>query len=300
MPEFLETYLVPLTIVGILLGAVLLRIVLIHAVRKLVNNIVSGAKRSQNVTDTQALTTSPLMTARVVQRTRTLGTAANNLISITIGVLALVLVMGQLGFNPGALVAWAGVLGAGLAFGAQNIVKDVLQGLFMIAEDQLGVGDDIEIGDVSGRVEAVGIRITQVRDVHGTLWFIRNGEIVKVGNRSHAWARSILDLTFAADTDLDAAREVVERSAHDACQEPAIAVTLIDEPTVWGVERLTDGAATLRLVTTTRSGGQWELNRLLRRKLIADCATAGIALNAITAAQAPFSGMDAPRKGSNA
>ena len=109
--------------------------------------------------------------------------------------------------HPEATAAFSlitAAVGAGLGFGAQNIVKDVLNGLLMVGEDQLGVGDVVDLGPATGVVESVGIRITQVRDVNGTLWFVRNGEILRVGNLSQGWARVIIDLSVPYDSDVEA------------------------------------------------------------------------------------------------
>src|SRR5690606_10611373 len=105
--------------------------------------------------------------------------------------------------------------GAGLGFGAQNIVKDVLNGFFMVIEDQLGVGDVVDLGPATGVVESVGIRITDIRDVNGTLWHVRNGEIVRVGNLSQGWARAIIDLAVPYDTDTDEAQQLILTTALD-------------------------------------------------------------------------------------
>ena len=94
--------------------------------------------------------------------------------------------MGEFGFNLGPLIASAGVIGVALGLGAQTIVRDVLSGIFMLVEDQYGVGDEVEVLDIKGTVEKVGLRITTIRDSSGTLWYLRNGEILKVGNLSQS------------------------------------------------------------------------------------------------------------------
>ncbi|GAA3586850.1 mechanosensitive ion channel family protein [Klugiella xanthotipulae] len=292
--SFYETYRAPIQIIMIIVFAVVIRAILLTAVRKLVSQIVTGAKKSQNTDDTQALISSPLVAARIVQRTRTLGSVSNNIITITVAVVSLILVLDQMHFQLTALLASAGIVAAGLAFGAQNIVKDILNGLFMVFEDQLGVGDVVDIGDVTGRVEAVGIRITQVRDVTGTLWFIRNGEIVRVGNRSHDWSRAILDLAISADADIDLAKQLIQDTADRVVQEPRIAARVLEQPLVWGVEYLTGETVLVRLVVKTRSGSQWEIARVLREKIKSDLDANGITLSATVPAASPFSGVDGP------
>nr|WP_167150333.1 mechanosensitive ion channel family protein [Lysinibacter cavernae] len=292
--NFLQTYQVPISVVIIIVVAVVLRFVLIKSVQKVVTQIVTGAKKSQNVDDTQAIIGSPLLAARLVQRTRTLGSVSNNLITITISAVALVMILGQFGVNLTAVLASAGIVAAGLAFGAQNIVKDVLNGIFMVFEDQLGVGDEVEIGEVSGRVEAVGIRITQVRDVHGTLWFIRNGEIARVGNRSHDWSRAILDLAVAGDADIELAKEVIQSTAETVVRQPRIAARVLEQPAVWGLEYVNGDQVIIRLVVKTRSGSQWEISRVLREALKLNLDQAGITLSSTAPVAVSFSGVDGP------
>jgi small-conductance mechanosensitive channel len=204
-----------LTAVCIIGGAFLLSYILRVVIRKVVSRIVSGVKKGQNVSDTQALVNSPLAAVRLVQRTRTLGSVLMNIVNVTIGIVAIILILNV--FVPDVLGSFAlltAAIGAGLGFGAQNIVKDVLNGLFMVMEDQLGVGDVVDLSFATGVVEAVGIRVTQVRDVNGTLWFVRNGEIVRVGNMSQGWARVIIDLAVPYDTDIEAVQAKMLETAN--------------------------------------------------------------------------------------
>jgi small-conductance mechanosensitive channel len=126
------------------------------------------------------------MVARQKERARTTGTVLSSTLNSIVWIIALAMVMGEFGFNLGPLIASAGVIGVALGLGAQTIVRDVLSGIFMLVEDQYGVGDNVEVLDVKGTVEKVGLRITTVRDTNGTLWYLRNGEILKVGNLSQS------------------------------------------------------------------------------------------------------------------
>jgi small-conductance mechanosensitive channel len=162
-------------IILILLGAITLRAVLLLSVKKVVRGISSGAKRSLGTS------VSP---ERLVLRAKTLGSVLSNFITWSIFVIAGTMLLSELGVAVGALIAGAGILGAALGFGAQNIVRDLLSGLFIVFEDQYGIGDHVDLGEASGVVENVGLRITQLRDSKGTLWYVRNGEILRVGNLS--------------------------------------------------------------------------------------------------------------------
>ena len=126
------------------------------------------------------------MAARQKERAKTTGTVLASTLNAVIWVITLGMILGEFGLNLGPLIASAGVIGVALGLGAQTIVRDVLSGLFMLVEDQYGVGDKVEVLDISGIVEKVGLRITTVRDSAGTLWYLRNGEILKVGNRSQS------------------------------------------------------------------------------------------------------------------
>ena len=104
------------------------------------------------------------------------------------------MMLSELGVNVAPIIASAGILGIALGFGAQSLVKDFLSGIFMIFEDQYGVGDVVDLGEAIGTVEAVSLRVTRLRDVNGTVWYVRNGEILRVGNMSQNWARTVLDV----------------------------------------------------------------------------------------------------------
>ncbi len=146
---------------------------------------------------------------RTKQRAQTLGAVLRSIASVTIYFIAVVMVLGEFNVNLGPLIAGAGIIGVALGFGAQSLVKDFLSGIFMLLEDQYGVGDVVNLGDASGTVEAVNLRTTQVRDSSGTLWHVPNGEIRRVGNMSQQWARAVLDLEVAYDTDLNHAMTVI-------------------------------------------------------------------------------------------
>lgn len=168
-------------IVLIIVGAIVLRLALLISVKRIVRGIASGAKRNGNG-KTIAAAINP---ERLILRAKTIGSVLSNFITWSIYIIAATMLLSELGVAVGALIAGAGILGAALGFGAQNIVRDLLSGLFIVFEDQYGIGDQVDLGEASGVVENVGLRITQVRDTKGTLWYVRNGEILRVGNASH-------------------------------------------------------------------------------------------------------------------
>ncbi|PJJ63504.1 mechanosensitive ion channel family protein [Compostimonas suwonensis] len=270
-----------LAILGILVGAAIIRWILHFVVKRVVTQIVTGIKKTQRVDDTQSLQASPLAAVRVVQRTRTIGSVLNNVITWTIIVIALIMVLDTLGVSITALVASAGVIAAGLAFGAQNIVKDVLNGLFMVIEDQLGVGDVVDVGPATGVVEAVGIRITQVRDVNGTLWFVRNGEILRVGNMSQGWARVIIDLAVPYETDVEEVEAKLLKTAGELASSPKWRSTVLEKPEIWGLESISAEALVIRLVIKTRTTAKDEVARELRMRIKKSLDDMGVQLPAL-------------------
>ena len=196
-----------LSCVIVIAVCVLIAYALRFVIRRIVRRIVAGAKSKANVDDTQALERSPLADMRLVQRTRTLGSILQNIVNVALVIIAIILVVNTVDSSLlGSLTLLTAAVGAGLGFGAQNIVKDVLNGIFLVAEDQIGIGDVVELklgaGAATGVVEYVSVRVTQVRDVNGTLWYVRNGEITHLGNMSQGWARAIVDLGVPVDADL--------------------------------------------------------------------------------------------------
>jgi small-conductance mechanosensitive channel len=166
----------PLHIILILLIALVAQHVGSRAITKTMNRLASAdlVRGPRN------------MPARQKARAKTTGTVLSSTLSAVIWVITTAMVLGEFGLNLGPLIASAGVIGIALGLGAQTLVRDILSGLFMMIEDQYGVGDLVEVQDISGSVEKVGLRITTVRDASGTLWYLRNGEIMKVGNRSQS------------------------------------------------------------------------------------------------------------------
>ena len=175
------------------------------------------------------------------------------------------LVLGEFGLNLAPLLAGAGILGIALGFGAQSLVKDFLSGLFILVEDQFGVGDIVDLDQQTvGTVEAVSLRTTRLRAVDGTVWHVPNGEIRRVGNKSQHWSRALLDVEVAYDTDIDHAKAVIQRVADTLWQERD---DILEEPEVWGVERLGANAVVIRLVVKTRPADQYAVSRELRQRL---------------------------------
>lgn len=264
---FLDKWQVPFTVVAIVIGAFIVRWVLLVVLRRSIERVISGVKKTHNVEETQELASAPLHAARIVQRTRTLGTVINSVLTVLVMGAALVLILDRLGVPVLGILGAAGVVAAGLAFGAQNLVKDILNGMFMVFEDQFGIGDVVDLGVASGTVESVGVRITSIRDVNGTLWHVRNGEILRVGNKSQGWARVIIDLPVPYHADLEEVKETILTTAKGLATDPQWRRKVLETPEIWGVESVTAEALVVRLVVKTRSPDQWDIARELRMRI---------------------------------
>ena len=268
-------------IVVIVVLALVLRAVLHRAITKVIEQAVTS---SVPVTirpligggEAAVLSGTPLLTERRRQRTETIGSVLRSITSIAVFTIAGAMVLSELGFELGPVIASAGIAGVALGFGAQNLVKDYLNGMFMILEDQYGVGDAIDAGEASGIVEAVGLRTTRLRSVDGTVWHIRNGEILRVGNMSQGWSRALLDVSVAYDTDTDLAARVIKEVADSVWHDAELGKLVLEEPEVWGVENLGVDGIAIRLVVKTAPLEQWTVARELRRRVKTAFAERGI------------------------
>lgn len=273
-----------LTVAGIIVGAVLVVWILRFVIHRVVGRIVNGAKNKANVDDTQALERSPLASVRLVQRTRTLGSILSNIVNVTVVIIALLLIINVLAPTAlGSLTLLTAAIGAGLGFGAQNIVKDVLNGIFIVAEDQVGIGDVVDLGLATGIVEYVSVRVTHVRDVNGTLWYVRNGEITRIGNLSQGWSRVILDLSVATDSDIGEVEKAMLDTAKALAKDPKWRTRILEQPEVWGLESISGDALVIRLVMKTRANAKDDVARELRMRLKHTIDEMGITLPALTA-----------------
>jgi len=215
-------------------------------------------------------------TERARQRAKTLGVLFKSIASAVVGIVTFMMLLGEFDINLGPLIAGAGIVGVAIGFGAQSLVRDLLSGIFMLIEDQYGVGDVIDVGDAIGTVESVGLRTTRIRDVRGTLWHVPNGEIRRVGNMSQVWARAILDIDVAYDTDLDLAMETIKTVADRLWEEQLEEATIVEEPVISGVQNFGADAVTIRLSVRTEPSEQWSTGRVLRKRIKEAFDDAGI------------------------
>lgn len=263
----------PIRILLIIIGALILRAILHRMINRLTRPVHGGAlprllrPLREKVDTTALLESAGLLSERRTQRAATVASVLRSFVSFTIFVLAALMILGELDVNLLPLVAGTSIVGVALGFGAQNIVKDFLAGMFMMLEDQYGVGDVIDFEQATGTVEAVGLRTTRLRDINGTVWYVRNGEVVRVGNKSQGYAQVVLDVPIAASVDIDAASAALREVADEMHAEDDWASVFIGEPDVQGVESITRYETVLRLVVRVRPLEQWRTARELRRRI---------------------------------
>jgi small conductance mechanosensitive channel len=271
----------PLRIIAIILIALLIRWLLHRGISRLTATTSRAAMPAllkplrERAGKDQEAAQNQFIPERRRQRAEAIGSVLRSFVTAVVFTMAALLVMGELGFNLGPLLASAGIVGVALGFGAQSLVKDLIAGLFMLLEDQYGVGDSVDLGDAIGVVETVGLRVTTVRDMRGVLWYIRNGEIIRVGNKSQGWAMVVIDIPIGF-VNSEEATAVLREAAQALAEEPEHATEFLEPPDVIGVEQLTVDGAVIRTIAKTTADGQPIVQRELRRRLTEALETSGI------------------------
>ena len=233
---------------------------------------------SQSAVGTVLLRANPLANARRAQRARTIGSVLRSTANILVGSILVLMVLTELGMNIAPFLASAGIVGVALGFGAQSLVKDFLSGTFMLLEDQYGVGDSVDFGVVAGTVEEVALRVTKVRDADGTLWYIRNGEILRTGNKSQEWGRASAEVHVAYFADLDQVERVLREAGEAVAADPVLGTYLLEQPAVSGIESMTPEEMVLKVSVKTQASMQGEISRALRTTVRERLAAADVPL----------------------
>ena len=210
---------------------------------------------------------SAAVSARRAQRAMTIGSVLKSVITIILIAVFGTMMLSEIGVNIAPIIASAGIIGIALGFGAQSLVRDFLSGIFMIFEDQYGVGDVVDVGEATGTIEAVTLRVTRLRDLSGTVWYVPNGEILRVGNMSQNWARAVVDVSVGYAEDLARVKRVLGEVAHDLWEDEEYSEAIIEEPEVTGVETFTADAVTIRVLIKTRPLEQWAVAREMRQRI---------------------------------
>lgn len=218
-----------------------------------------------------------LISERRRQRAQTTGSVLRSIATVVIFSIAAMMVLQDLGMNLAPLLASAGIAGVAIGFGAQNLVKDYMSGIFMLLEDQYGVGDTIDVGEVRGVVEAVSLRTTRLRDDYGAVWYVRNGEIARVSNETQGWAYAIIDVAVEPDADVDRLIRLLREMGAELRGESEWAESIIRDPEVWGVQLISGNVVVVRIAARTPPLKQYDVAPELRRRAHALLRSEGIA-----------------------
>ena len=258
-----------LTVIAILLAAIVVNRLVTRSIKRGLRTLHSGAVRERlgalRRRAPAALQETDEISLRAEQRIEALTSVLRSITTAVIFAIAGFMILAEIGLNLAPLLAGAGIVGLALGFGAQSLVKDFLSGLFILVEDQFGVGDIVDLDQqTTGTVEAVSLRTTRLRSVDGTVWHVPNGDIRRVGNQSQHWSRALLDIEISYEADIDRAKSVIKRVADELWRQRE---DILEEPEVWGVEQLGPTPVVIRLVVKTRPSDQYSVSRELRQRL---------------------------------
>jgi moderate conductance mechanosensitive channel len=260
-----------LSIAVILATAGILHLITARVISRAVKRwIESGRSRENDLVPNPEETVelqAMIMSQRREQRAKAVGQLLRNTLALVIWGTAGLLVLTELGVNITPLLASAGVVGVALGFGAQTLVKDYLSGFFMIVEDQYGVGDLVDVGPVVGTVEEVALRVTRIRDLTGVVWYVRNGEILRVANQSQGWTMAAATIPVSYNADLEVIRQIVVDVGNDMYNDPVTQTMMLGRPTFAGVDAVSGEAIYVRIAAKARASHQVALTRELRERL---------------------------------
>lgn len=266
-------------IAGILLVAVLLRWLAARVIKRVVRRAASDTMPTLlKPVPARLLSTmqesAGIIPQRRAQRAEAIGSVLRGAASAVIFTMALLIALGEINIDLAPLIAGAGIAGVALGFGAQTLVRDILAGLFILLEDQYGVGDLVDLGEASGTVQGIGLRVTTLRDLEGVVWYVPNGEIRRVGNRSHGPATVVVDIPIGY-VPVPAAAEALRTAADRLVADPQLSPELVEPPELLGVERVTVDGAVFRTIVKTTADSQWQIGRALRRMQTEELEAAG-------------------------
>lgn len=265
----------------ILLAAFLLRWIVNRSIARIIKQVttIKGPQSIAELADRLGSGTSrreELMGDRSAARAETLTGVLQHVASIVIFAIAFMLMLSAFNVNLAPILASAGIAGIAIGFGAQNLVQDYLAGIFILVEDQYGVGDIVDVGDASGTVVDMGLRVTTLRSLDGTLWYVRNGQILRVGNSSQGWAYVVVDTPLPPTADVDAAGEKIVEVAEAFAADDQWREHVLQEPEYLGPVSVTIDEIKVRLGVRTISDQQWAAGRELRRRIAESLREAGM------------------------
>ena len=275
----------PLTILVIVIIAAIAARVVRWLISRSMKRLLATGRRSGRHHDgelrrrtTEMLLATGDSTQRAQARFETLEAVFRSIGTAIVWAIALVSVLETLGVSIGPLLATAGIAGVALGFGTQTMVRDFISGFFIVAEDQFGVGDTIDLGGgAKGVVERVTLRATHVRDAEGTMWHVSNGQITRVANKSQDWARALIDVVVPYDADIDVVSGVMQEVADALQADPEWSDRITERAEVWGIQEFDPDGVHVRLVIKTAPAAQFGVLRELRGRLKRTFDAKGIA-----------------------
>ena len=265
----------PLTILVIIIGAALAAIIVRWMISRSMNRLLAAGSTAKlggvgnlRRRTSEAILTSGDSSQRTEARLETLTAVFRSIGTALVWFIALFFILEVLGISLGPLLATAGIVGVALGFGTQTMVRDFISGFFIVAEDQFGVGDTIDVGGgAKGIVERITLRATHIRDPEGTMWHVANGQIVKVANKSQEWARALIDVVLPYDADINAISDVMQEVA-DAIQADAEwSGQIMERAEIWGIQEFDSDGVHVRMVIKTEPAAQFGVLRELRARL---------------------------------
>lgn len=255
---------------------VVIALVLRQLIQRALTRLIARMNRSAQAVEGTALGGLLVNAERRRQRSEAIGSVLRSVTSFLILGTAALMVLGALSINLAPLLASAGVAGVALGFGARNLVTDFLSGVFMILEDQYGVGDTIDAGVASGEVIEVGLRVTKLRGAEGEIWYVRNGEVQRIGNLSQGWATAAVDVTVRPTEDLDRLRAVIGGVGERMAKDDPWNERLWGPVQLLGLDSVEIGAMVLKVSAKTMPGQSLGVERELRFRIKRALDAAGI------------------------
>lgn len=263
----------PLRMIVVLLIAWIANRLLKRSVRKVVTHVITADRPDALLSRLDGLGVpavdilEPEDDSRREARAKSISNVLGSTVSVIVWTIAVMTVLGIVGIDLGPLIAGAGIAGVALGFGAQSLVQDCIAGLFMLMEDQYGIGDVVDLGEAVGVVEEITLRATVLRSLNGTVWHVPNGQVQRVGNLSQLWSVAVVDVDVAYDTDLAPARSLIEQAVQEVCATEDFADKVLEAPTVLGVESLGADGITIRAIVKVEPGNQWAFQRAAREHI---------------------------------
>lgn len=267
----------PVDLVIVFVGALIVRSISLRVIARVTTRAVRLAQeRASRDGHSPESPEAHIEMLRREQRATSVTSLLRTITNSVIWTLTALTILSMVGINVGPILASAGVVGVALGFGAQTLVKDYLAGFFLILEDQFGIGDLVDVGPVVGVVEEIGLRVTRLRDLSGVVWYVRNGEILRVANRSQGWTMAVVDVPINYDSDLDQVRALVEQVANQMMSDPICEELIIDRPEYAGVESVSGEAMVIRITARALPDKQVPASREIRERLKIAFDAAGV------------------------